>query len=174
MGLDFGIDRLFFDPYITTGVQKPGRMAPNTVLSFAFASLGLLGLGLPTWKAARWYYLGLVMLGSLVMALGTVALFGYLTNITSAYGWGQQTRMALNTTFGMITLGLCIIACTIYKVHTVHNRLTRWLPLLLFITGVTIAVLLWQALLDVEGVQLDQTTSVAAKIIQGDLDQGID
>lgn len=174
LGLDFGIDRLFFDPYITTGVQKPGRMAPNTVLSFAFASLGLLGLGLPTWKAARWYYLGLVMLGSLVMALGTVALFGYLTNITSAYGWGQQTWVALNTTFGMITLGLCIIACTIYKVHTVHNRLTRWLPLLLFITGVTIAVLLWQALLDVEGVQLDQTTSVAAKIIQGDLDQGID
>lgn len=173
-GLDFSIDRLFFNPYIITGVQKPGRMAPNTALSFAFASLALVIQGWTLRKASRWYYLGLVILGALTTALGTVAALGYLTGISTAYGWGQQTRMAINTTLGMITLGLSIVACTFYKVQNINKLLPRWLPLLIFIAGIIVTISLWQALLAEEGLQLDQATALATKTLQVDLSDGIE
>lgn len=170
--LDFGIDRLFFNPYITSGVQKPGRMAPNTALSFAFASLALLTMGLTFPKVSSRYLFLIVIFGSLTTALGAVAFLGYLTGISTAYGWGQQTRMAILTTFGMMTLGLAVVAWGWRQAQALHKMLPRWLPLLIFIAGLTVTICLWQAFLSEEGIALDHTTAQTLKTFQRDVTEG--
>lgn len=107
LGLDLGIDQLLMEHYITVETSHPGRMAPNTALCFSMTSVALLVMGGRTRFRRRPQLLG--GLGVLVLILGTVALMGYLSGASTAYGWGQLTRMAVHTASGFIVLGMGIL-----------------------------------------------------------------
>ena len=107
-GLNLGLDQLFMEHYITVETSHPGRMAPNTALSFALTGTALVAsslLGNP-----RQRFLSAGVLGSTTLALGTLAFFGYLTGAETAYAWGQLTRMAVHTAFAFIACGVGLIA----------------------------------------------------------------
>ncbi len=93
-GLQLGVDQLFMDHYITTKTSHPGRMAPNTALCFLIIGLFILNNFIQS-KVLREITLGI--LSSLIIALGVVALTGYFSNLETAYGWGELTRMAIHT-----------------------------------------------------------------------------
>ena len=84
--LDFGIDQLFMEHHITVGTSHPDRMAPNTAVCFSLTGAALLAI-----SEFRLRRLPLItgILGSIILALGVVAFFGYLMEIESAYGWGN-------------------------------------------------------------------------------------
>lgn len=46
LGVDFAIDELFYNHYITTKSSHSGRMAPNSAICYIFLGLGALGLNL--------------------------------------------------------------------------------------------------------------------------------
>ncbi|MCH7567362.1 MAG: GAF domain-containing protein, partial [Nitrospirae bacterium] len=144
VGSDFGIDQLLMEHYITVKTSHPGRMAPNTALSFLLTGAALLVMAWSTRPKQRPLVAGL--LGSIIVALGAVAFSGYLSGIETAYGWGQLTRMAVHTAAGFAVLGFGVIAFAWREGSAEETGAPRWLPLPVGIGVVTLAVCLWQAL----------------------------
>ena len=104
-GHNLGIDLLLFhEPAGTAGTVHPGRMAVNTSLCFVLVSLALLTLDTKR---------GVVItpaFGLAVMGASLLALVGYLTGLTSLYGFAKQTQMAVPTAFGLLFLGGGLVA----------------------------------------------------------------
>ncbi len=143
--VDFAIDRVFVDPYVATATSHHGRMAPNTAIGFVLVAAAY-GLGSVTHRPSyRASALGL--LGALVVALGFAAVLGYARGIDGAYGWGELTRMGLNTAGGFVVVGAGMIAHAWPAARPDERAARRWqLPLSLFVGGMVVVLILWQAL----------------------------
>ena len=149
--VDLGIDQLLMEPDIVAKTSSPGRMAPNTALCFLLIGLGTM-LSLARWAIAhRW--LAEVVLASLTLGLGVVALSGYFTGLETAYGWGNLTRMAVHSSVGFILISLGLL-CLVWS-HDLQSDtwLPRWAPVPVAVGILTAAVCFWQALL-AEGARL--------------------
>ena len=142
-GVDLGIHQFLMEHYITVETSNPGRMAPNTALSFALSGATLLVAGWPRETARRGS--ATALLGSIVLGLGTIAFFGYLSDLETAYGWGQLTRMAIHTAAGFIVMGggLLMHAVAIDARETLG--LPRWLPIPVGLAILTVSISIWQA-----------------------------
>ena len=106
-GVDLRIDQLFMNHHITTETLNPGRMAPNTALSFTISGITVLALSSPRWQKN---IIVVGILGSIVATLGAVSFFGYVGGIPSTYGWGNLTRMAIHTSAGFMIAGLGLVS----------------------------------------------------------------
>lgn len=138
-GLDFGIDQLFMEHYITVGTSQPGRMAPNTALCFSLAGLAFVLAGQGRSGQQRWKAVGI--LAALVLGLSTVPLIGYVVGLSTAYGWGQLTRMAVHTAVGFVLLSCGLLALSAQK----NLYSSDWLPWGVGVTTATMTITLWQA-----------------------------
>ncbi|MDF0554114.1 ATP-binding protein [Kamptonema sp. UHCC 0994] len=106
--LNFGIDQLLFKESATAvATAAPGRMAPNTALTFL-----LLGYSLLMLSISRSRYIltqGLSLAGFLIALLGFL---GYIYGNSSLYRAGSYTAMAIHTASGFLLLSLGILlAC---------------------------------------------------------------
>lgn len=108
-GRDFGIDQLLLEHHITTATSHPGRMAPNTALSFLLLAVAL-SLAAGASQRRKKPLIAASYLAAGVVILSFVAALGYLGGITTAYAWGDWTRMALHTSLGFIILGAGTLA----------------------------------------------------------------
>jgi PAS domain S-box-containing protein len=140
-----GIDQLLMEHYITVATSHPGRMAPNTALCFVLTGLAILVMGHK--KSFRLRPLTGGLLGSVILALGAVAFFGYLSGIETAYGWGNLTRMAVHTALGFVALGIGIFICGWREEVSREKSVPRWLAIPAGIAITAIAIFQWQALI---------------------------
>ena len=144
-GVNLGIDELFMKHYITIATSQPGRMAPNTALSFLLSGSAILTMSKP--KIGVHQLLICSVLGSLIMGLGTVAYFGYLSKVETAYGWGNLTKMALHTSIGFIVVGLLVIIAIRHLSWRIQKKMSSLvLPITSGVLGFTVTLCLWQAL----------------------------
>lgn len=105
-GQDFGIDQwLFSEPAGTVGTSSPGRMAPDTALSFL-----LLGLALAIKSTARVVMLAAAAAGLLVAVFSLAAVLSYLATSLGTHGWFGYTVMAMHTALLFVLLGLAVAA----------------------------------------------------------------
>lgn len=105
-GLDFGIDQLFFkEASGAIGTSQPGRMAPNTALSFIFIGIALF---LMNKKTVRLFLFSHFFVLTAVLITWT-ALLGYFYGIEESYGIPGYTRMALHTSLTFIVLSVGIL-----------------------------------------------------------------
>ncbi|MBT4823010.1 MAG: hypothetical protein HON70_45310, partial [Lentisphaerae bacterium] len=163
-GVGLGIDQLLMEHYITVETSHPGRMAPNTALCFGLTGLALVVLGaLPFFRQRP---LSLGALGVAIVALGTVALFGYVSGVETAYGWGHLTRMAVHTAVGFVVLGIGILALAWRESRDQGRALAQWSPVLVLVAGAAVALLLWQALLAQERAQIARTVRLTASAVR--------
>ena len=139
LDVDFGIDQLLMEHYITVATSHPGRMAPNTALCFLLISLAMLT---PAGMLRQWAAPLQGILGSLVFGLGTVAVLGYWLALESTYGWGRWTHMALHTAIGFMILGLGLFACGWMSGRHSKDTLPRWLPVPVSVAVLTITLTL--------------------------------
>ncbi len=86
------------------------------------------------------------IIGSIIAALGSVALFGYLSGMETTYGWGHLTRMAFHTSAGFVCIGLGVLIFTWRRLSSGKFRVSKWLAAPACVGSVTIAIVLWQAL----------------------------
>ena len=107
--VDFGIDQLLMEHYITTKTSNIGRMAPNTALCFCLTGIFLILFVHPK-SSLRIKETSSILFGLLILILSSFALYGYAVNVEQAYGWGSLTKMAVHTSVGFIVLGLGILA----------------------------------------------------------------
>lgn len=142
--VNLGLDELFMTHTITTLTSHPGRMAPNTALSFTLTGIAIILVsGIFVLKNILFW---ISTLGAIVFGLAVVAFSGYLVNIESAYGWGELTRMAIHTSAGFSVCGLIIIFyCWLQHRH--HSKLLPdWFPIIAGIGTATVSVAVWQAM----------------------------
>jgi hypothetical protein len=134
-GLNFGIDEMFMDFQVTVKTTQDGRMAPITALSFA-----LIGLSLIIGRRSRRLQ---VPLAASIIALATLALVGYLTNVEGIYGWGNLTRMAIHTASCFLVLGIGALFLGLSGAD--RNDVDSWqlVPLTLSGTVLVLSVFSW-------------------------------
>ena len=126
-GRDFAIDQIFFHPYFEVASAFPGRMAPLTALCFIVygTALALAGRAQPFPRLCA----AAGLLCCIVMVVSTVAAFGYVLHIDSAFGWGAYSKMAVNTALTLIPLGAALLfRCWRLSVKQNLNFL-QWIPI---------------------------------------------
>ena len=145
-GVDFRIDQLLMQHYITTETSTPGRMAPNTALAFTLSGIALV---YRTRVAnSQQSLVTQALLGSTILALGTIAFFGYLGNIETAFGWGELTRMAAHTSVGFILIGFAFILQVWETYIQSESQNSNWISIIIFNFGLIFSILIWQALVN--------------------------
>jgi PAS domain S-box-containing protein len=143
-GMEIGIDQLFIEHYVTVKTSHPGRMAPNTALCFTLIGVGLLFATHLMGGTKGWVCVA--AMGGLALGLGIVAFVGYFMGLETAYGWGNLTRMAVHTAAGFIVLGASLVSLSWVKDKREDRVFPSWFPGTLGIGGVTVSIVLWQAL----------------------------
>ncbi|MFQ5662671.1 MAG: PAS domain S-box protein [Terriglobia bacterium] len=166
-GINLGIDQLLMDYYVTVEASYPGRMAPNTTLSFWLSGAALLVMAAPTPSKHRPVVLGLF--GSVIVALGTLAVSGYLSGIETAYGWGQLIQMSVHTALGFAVLGAAVIVFAWREARAEETGMPRWLPLPVGIGVVTITLCLWQALTTAEHALIQEAARLQAASVKSEI-----
>ena len=151
---DLGIDQVFMAHYIDVNTSQPGRMAPNTAICFALTGFTLL-MSCFGWKNKQ-HVATVGTLGAIISSLGVVAFGGYLIGIDTAYGWGELTKMAVHTALGFIVIGLCFFSYSLAQHLTYFQKKIppNWLSWTLAIFGLTLSLMIWQAMSSFEAQQL--------------------
>ncbi len=142
-GISIGIDQLLMEHYITVLSANPGRMAPNTALCFLISGTSFYLSSSVSSAVHVKNILGVS--GSVVLSLGGIALFGYIAEIETVYGWGQLTRMAIHTSAGFMVVGGTLILYA-WALETNKKRLPAWAPVSAGVLSLMLMLSLWQAL----------------------------
>jgi len=127
-----GLDELFIEHYLTTESAYPGRMAPDTALCFILSGIILFGLNANI-KVSYKYLLQFPLF--LIFILSAIVIYGHLVGISTALGWANLTRMALNTSIAFIIWGCAAFFLVSFQIKK-HERIftqNHFLPLLYFL-----------------------------------------
>ncbi|MDX2109077.1 MAG: response regulator [Verrucomicrobiota bacterium] len=126
-GWDTGLDTVFVDPFVATLTSHPGRMSPITGFCFILVGAGLF-IG-NSRRIRSTFPLFMALLSCVTMAFCLTAIFGYITGLSSAHGWGQLTHIALNTSLGLFTVGLAVFTHAWELEILRTKRIPQWLPI---------------------------------------------
>ncbi|MBE9037618.1 PAS domain S-box protein [aff. Roholtiella sp. LEGE 12411] len=172
--VDFGIDQLLMQDYLTNSLYppgsgsatiatdsnqqwlininrpRPGRPAPNTALGFALVGIALMFVNVTLRKNRPSLAGGLLAVGAI--ALSSVALLGYFSGLVAADDWGYFTGVAIHTAFGLLLLGIGILVLAVNSRWS--RKRPRWLPLLPGLGIFLFNLFLWQATITWEQVNL--------------------
>ncbi|MDY0021454.1 PAS domain S-box protein [Arenimonas caeni] len=134
----------------------PGRMAPNTAVSFLLASLGIaLAPSGGEAGAARWS--ATWACGFVATVIAVIVLAGYLFGIPALRGWGSQTPMALMTSVSLLVVGLGLgFGGAAYRRDL--RKPVAWMPLAVAAAAIAVSVMAWYA------IDRDQAASRAATL----------
>jgi len=165
--LDLGIDQLLFRSYIVTQTSHPGRMSPVAALIFLMSGMASVTAGVLCRHPRGRLATGL--LSSLVIALSSMALLGYMTGLTGTYGWGLLSRMALHTASGFLALGAAFFSIAWSQESAAENRSPRWLPISTALAAVSATIVLWHALADREQEQMADTVKANANMAKNEI-----
>ncbi len=102
-----GIDELFIIDPVAAATSDPGRMGPNAAISFVFGAAALWLMGRKAGRNRHVWILG--WLGSIMVALGLLAMLGYLTGFMGAYRWWNLTTMQVPTAALIVLLGAAVL-----------------------------------------------------------------
>jgi signal transduction histidine kinase len=103
-GVDLRIDELLFRDQVQAYTSVPGRIAPNTALAFVLlcASLLLLRYDGRRLQIAR-------ALAVAALAVGAIALAGYLYRVSPLFAVARRTGMALPAAAGLVALSIGVL-----------------------------------------------------------------
>ncbi len=166
-GTDLAIDRLLMQHFAAAETPQPGRMAPNSALSFVLSGAALLVMSSSTRPRQR--PLIARILGGLIIALGLGAFLGYLGGVESDDGWRDLTRAAVQAGTGFAVLGAGVFA-TAWRRDVARERgAPLWLTIFVGVLVATLAVALWQALIVQERAQIERTTVAQASSLKTEI-----
>ncbi len=140
-GVSLGIDEWIVKDIVANEMPYPGRMSPLTALFFIFAGAMVLMASL-----SRRYYAVILILGTISAATGTVSALNYLGAASSGYSWWQQIGygVPIHTATAMTLAGIAFISLS-WR-HWNQKTCTLCVPLMLFVSMLTLTFLLWQGM----------------------------
>ncbi|HEY7402147.1 MAG TPA: PAS domain S-box protein [Candidatus Angelobacter sp.] len=155
LGTNFGIDEFLGPDYITTFI--PGRMSPVSALCFVGASLAVIAAASRRPAESALAIAG--VLGSMIAAVGTVSVLGYLLVHMQPYDWYAAKRMALHSSAAFALLGYGLMAWAWNKSREQEGT-PEWLPLSVGLGLGAAAVGMWHALTAREASELHLISGV--------------
>ncbi|MCP5045738.1 MAG: PAS domain S-box protein [bacterium] len=123
---------------------SPNGMSPNTALCFTLSGTGLVLIAKA--KPFKWRPLVIWIIGSVIVALGGVAIFGYLSGVEAAYRWGDLPPMVVHEALGFITVGVGLFSFGWREGINEESGSVRWLAIPAGITLAAIAFFQWLAM----------------------------
>lgn len=171
-GLDLGIDQALMRDDIAASVMFPGRMALETTMGFLLSSLSLLlmnrdALGIAV-SPRRADVVGLT--GTIILVLGVMTILLFLTGMQVSYGWGKLTRsMAIPTAVGFVMLGAGLVSWSRQRSRVARASEIHWLPFAVAAGGLTVTLLLWQALVVQEHHSLEATIASTVAHVESEI-----
>lgn len=141
---DLGIDQLLGPGYITEGVSPPGRVSPIAAISYFLDSLALLLLSIPRLDRYSSAIAGII--GSVLIAVGSVLFVVYRLAHMPTYGWGHFRHISIQASAAVAFLGFGILSLALQESWT-KKILPPWLPLAFGLSLAAGSVGIWQALL---------------------------
>ena len=126
LNISLGIDRALGPDYINVHTSNLGRMSPVTALCFLCSCVAVLAIARP-W---RFRYASAVcgILASVLIAISTVSVLGYLLGHWETYGWSHLTRMSLHTSAVFVLIGVGLLSWA-WGERPQKNSTPNWLPL---------------------------------------------
>lgn len=170
-GIHTGLNELLLKLAHHPETSYPGRMAPNTVLCLILSGVGLT-FGFLKKPTAR-INIAFATVGAIVMMLGIVTFFGHFINMEPAHDCEILTGMPLHTAAGFIVVGA---GCLAHALQTSERRwwtAPGWLPIPVGIAGITVSIVLWQAISAHEARQLHIQTERARHDLQQMISNGL-
>ncbi|HCC0380903.1 TPA: EAL domain-containing protein [Legionella pneumophila] len=120
--INLHVDEFFLKHYYNVANYFPGRMAPNTTVSFIMAGVVIFIIGRAHWT----FNMGVLASVFTILLLFMSLLFasGYVSSLQDAYEWSQLTPMALNTALGFILLSLSLLFALLYRCQ--YHGMSVW------------------------------------------------
>jgi PAS domain S-box-containing protein len=143
LNAQFGIDELLGRDYILVGVVHAGRMSLMSALCFLASSLMILAMAR---RPGRLTSAVVGIMSSVLVALGIIAILGYILGRTEAYGWSQLNRVGLLAAAGFVALGTGLMAWA-WREKKLERGAPEWLPVSIGLGLSAGALGTWQALL---------------------------
>lgn len=144
LDISLGVDQLMGPDYINVHTSNLGRMSPVTALCFIGSCAAVLAIANSGLRRPASAMGGI--LASVLVAVGTVSVLGYLLGHTETYGWSHLTRMALHTSAGFVLIGFALLAWA-WQESPMKKDVPDWLPLSIGL-GLAAGVLgVWQGLM---------------------------
>jgi len=103
-----------------------GGMGLNTAIALLLSGGVLMLLAFYTRKTPL--RLAREFAGYLILALGMLALAGYVADVSGAYSWAQPAAMSLPTAIGVVLIGLALIIDLSSRAHATVSRIPLWIP----------------------------------------------
>lgn len=142
--IDFGIDQLFFKPYIHTPDLKPGRMALFTAIALSLAVTGLISSGVH--RPHRDSSVITAIASAIMIAISALGFIGYAFGLTGAFSWEHIAQMSLPTIAAFMALGIGILCIAWRDCLENTGKTPRWLPVIVVAMSLTASFLLGGAL----------------------------
>ncbi|AUH72711.1 putative bifunctional diguanylate cyclase/phosphodiesterase [Legionella sainthelensi] len=128
-GVNLHVDELFLYHYYNSSNLFPGRMAPNTSISFLIVGVVILIIGKHEWS----FRMGVIasILAIILFFMSLLFASGYFSSLEKAYQWSSSTPMALNTSLGFILLSVTLLCLLLYRCQ--HHGVSVWpaMPLII-------------------------------------------
>lgn len=120
--INLHVDELFLKHYYNVVNYFPGRMAPNTTVSFIMAGIVILIIGRTHWT----FNMGVLASVFTILLLFMSLLFasGYVSSLQDAYEWSRFTPMALNTALGFILLSSSLLFALLHRCQ--YHGMSVW------------------------------------------------
>jgi len=171
-GLDLGIDQALMINYIEAHVAFPGRMALSTAMGFLLSGISILLMSRDALETAvslgRTDAIGLA--GTIVVVLGVMTILLFLTGMQVSYGWGKVDHsMAMPTAVGFVALGLGLVSWSWQRSRVASISEIRGLPFAVAAGGLTVTLLLWQAILVQEHRGLEATIASTVAQVESEI-----
>jgi PAS domain S-box-containing protein len=146
--VNFGVDNMFIAPDIVTKTSHPGRMAPNTSITFCLIALSALGLCVDNARHKMQLFIFISSVLAIYFCLSSLA--GYLISEESVFGWSSFTRMALHTALAGLLMGLHMYARARERFRSPTDLSFSSSPLFAIVAGCLAALYFYQASLEYE------------------------
>jgi signal transduction histidine kinase len=143
LGINLGIDTLFAVPFIVANALHPGRMSPNTVACFLLVG-GAQLLMSKRGRRAETAITAAIVMKTAAGGIALIALFGYIVQLKSAYGWAESVGMSNRTWVGFLLIVIARIAAIWRRDIVDQPKLPDWfLPFLATAVGSLSFGLIW-------------------------------
>ena len=166
-GWNLGVDRLWMTQGLALGSIEPLRMSADTAVCLVLVGGCLVTVG--AGRTSRWLSALGPMASVVVVVLGMNALLGYLFDTQTAFFGQHPSAMAIHTAAGLAAVGAALLLFAWETVPPAPGGARRWLPMLVGVAGLMVALIQWQALRGQERAQVGRETEIAAADIRSQL-----
>lgn len=158
------------------------RMGVNTAVCFSMLGLAFLSAVRLVREQLRFLLTSVIFMG--VVALASLAFFGYVSGVQTVYGLGNLTEMAVHSAVGFMLVGVTGIISMRRGIIS-RKLLQIWYLIVIVVSMITVTLLLWESIeaanrdrvkLHIQSVtqQLDYTLQTDLRRDVGQINQYLD